>query len=519
MAAILKSYLQSQKYHDIDWEAFKLHLHTNTNYPSLMAITDTLDHFEIDYMALEVAKEHLGSLPKSFLCIMLGEGHTSLALVKSKPRYIAVEYDYGQTIKMTINEFLDQWTGSVVLVNERPMTIQGYTNEAAWIGLAILMLTYTWMLHGTLPFFYTLFSILGFYLSWLAFQKSLGLDRAAADMVCRGIGDETGCNKLIGDKSHKLFGVLSYSQSALVYFGVLALSVCFFGIVESIAVLLSVLSIPVVITSLVAQWRSSTWCGLCLTIVAALIVQIFIVFIFADNLEFSISVVQVAPFAIFVLLSNIILHNIDKTARNNLEDAKIKHKFLRLKKSSGIFEFLLNTWPLVEIPYEAEGALWFGAGKDAPVQIISVLGPTCGVCNGAFASHHTILERFGDQVGLGLVLIAPFKDTAHIGTSVAMNVMKLYESDRAMAWAALKEWFDERNIEKWERAYKIYSPDHPMQYLEKLKASTKWFISSGLTNTPTTLLDGKVYPNTYDLDDLFWIIPNRIQNEYEPEYS
>jgi hypothetical protein len=45
MAALLKTFLDDHQYFDLNFDDFALHLKTNPDYPSLKAISDTLDYF------------------------------------------------------------------------------------------------------------------------------------------------------------------------------------------------------------------------------------------------------------------------------------------------------------------------------------------------------------------------------------------------------------------------------------------------------------------------------------------
>ena len=70
-----------------------LQLLSHTDYPSLKAVTDTLDYYEIDNVAANVPKDALSQLPKVFLALLEDEGETELVLAQQKAHTILLKYE------------------------------------------------------------------------------------------------------------------------------------------------------------------------------------------------------------------------------------------------------------------------------------------------------------------------------------------------------------------------------------------------------------------------------------------
>ena len=71
-------------------EDIYLQLLSHTDYPSLKAITDTLDYSDIESLEANVPKDALPQLPKSFLALVEKQGSTALVLVSQSKKRIHV---------------------------------------------------------------------------------------------------------------------------------------------------------------------------------------------------------------------------------------------------------------------------------------------------------------------------------------------------------------------------------------------------------------------------------------------
>lgn len=80
---ILQNYLKKENY-NIDRNDFKLQLLSNQSYPSVKSITDTLDYFNIENIAINVPKDALDQLPDFFLAILNNNLSTTITQVEKK---------------------------------------------------------------------------------------------------------------------------------------------------------------------------------------------------------------------------------------------------------------------------------------------------------------------------------------------------------------------------------------------------------------------------------------------------
>lgn len=508
MAAILKSYLQSQKYHDMDWDAFKLHYQTNPAYPGLRAITDTLDHFDVAHLAANVPKESFEHLPGKFVAYMLPEGQEEIVLATGRKHAVEVERGNGSTKKLDHEAFLSAWTGNVLIIeeNDRPLSMgEGASTLGWWMaGMASVALV-AWQ-SGWLVALYHSLSVAGLYLAWLAYEKSLGRESDTADKICHALGTGSGCNKLLDDKSGMLWGIVPYATAALWYFASMALIIPLLGHSTAVMAVMAMAQAPIVATSLWAQVRRRTWCGLCLGILAVLLGQAAIAAAMYQGMGIDTAYLMALAWAGAVVY--LALRLLAALVGRGKEADSHATKLLKLKKSDGLFDTLLHRSTPIALP-NTPGTLWFGAGPNAQVAITGFTSPTCGYCQRPFLAYHSLLAKQGGQVGLALVLSAPHTMPDNISTRVAVAVLHLYQHDKAMAWEALLQWYHHRDEATWWGKYAAHSPADSAPYLAMLEANAAWATYVGLQATPTTLLDGYKYPKEYDIEDMLWLVPAR----------
>lgn len=115
-----------------------------------------------------------------------------------------------------------------------------------------------------------IFNLLGLYFSFLLVQKSLHIHTAASDRVC-GVLEQGGCDSIMELKVSKLFGVFSWSEVGLGYFGVSLITLLLFPHLWPALALCNVCCLPYTVWSIWYQrFRAHHWCTLCVGVQSTL---------------------------------------------------------------------------------------------------------------------------------------------------------------------------------------------------------------------------------------------------------
>ena len=126
MISLVKKYLDINRYSKSK-ETFKDLYQSHPNYPSLFAITDSLDALAIENVAAKIPKEQFFELPTHFLANYKEE----IVFVDKTNQLIKIEKDNGAKLSMDTNDFLTNWNGIIVVIepNEKPISQEKKTND------------------------------------------------------------------------------------------------------------------------------------------------------------------------------------------------------------------------------------------------------------------------------------------------------------------------------------------------------------------------------------------------------
>ena len=272
----------------IDKNETKVQLLSHPHYPSLNCITDLFNHFQIKNLALRVETdlETFEQLPTSFLVQIKDDGKPLLAVASKKDDQVELTYSEKNIKTLTLDLFLDKWTGIIIAVEEpekatvvesqRSQNIKNVIFAGALIVIAGLFLFSKPSMIQTIQF---ILSSIGVYISYLIVQQELGVHSAILDKICSGKNQKSDCDAVLNSDGASVLGLFKLSDAGLVYF--LSLSLTWFFIVinklsfNSIVYALSTLAVIFTIYSIYYQWKIvKNWCPLCLTTITVLWLQL-----------------------------------------------------------------------------------------------------------------------------------------------------------------------------------------------------------------------------------------------------
>ncbi|WP_025741357.1 vitamin K epoxide reductase family protein [Aquimarina pacifica] len=502
---IVESVLIQNRVNGYDKKDLELQLQIHPNYPSFQSITDTLDYFNIDNIAVEVPVEALDQLPKSFISLIKSENTEEIVSVIKNDNTIELKHIERKKKKYTFEEFTEIWNPKVIAVESG--TKQTLSFDQSWIqgiliiallaGLATLFFTRTWDLYQ-LVFF--CLSIFGSVFSLMALRESLGIQSKVTHQFCTTVGN-TNCGDVINNNSGKLFKNFTLADAGIVFFGSLVCYQVLYGFTNILCIPVF-LGIPVVLYSLYSQALIiKKWCAICLFMGS---VSIGLAIIAFRLFSFTIPLMSIAYFlvlgSIFTLLYLFIKEKI-------VDNKKLKSENLKLnqfKRDENIFNHLLSTSEKIKDTQPIENEIVLG-NPNAPIQIISLTNPMCGYCKDAFAAYARVYKSMGDQLQIRIRLSVRSNDLESQATQIALRLFEIYENSGTETFVdAYTNWFEDRTYSTWIKKYS--PPKNNNTHLEILKKQTQWLENNALTYTPATLINDTLYPKKYDYKEFFHFI-------------
>jgi uncharacterized membrane protein len=268
MLKLVQKFLQINRYSEIKNEFKDLFL-SHPNYPSLFAITDSLDLLSIENAAIRVPKEQIVDLPANFLAYFQDE----LILVEKAKNDVRVTTEKKGPYKMAYEKFLLDWNGVIVAIE--PNNVIARENlkvEYNWLkySLPLFLLVGLSFFYNTYSLFSLAFlttSILGLIVSILIVQEKLGFKNTIISKFCN-LSSNSSCNSVINANEGNENKLLNFSDLPLIFFGssLIAILVKPFDSVIFIG-FLSLLAIPVIVSSIwIQKFEIQKWCVMCLVV-------------------------------------------------------------------------------------------------------------------------------------------------------------------------------------------------------------------------------------------------------------
>jgi hypothetical protein len=490
-------------------------LRGHPDYPSLLAVKETLTGLGIENIAMVVDKNKLDELSTPFLAHTQDKG---VILVTDK-----------QKLLKTYPDFIASWDGIVIVAEAEALpAIQKnsqylaedrrrrlYTVIALALVIAFsaaaLAMSFSFKL---LTLLFTCFA--GLYVSYLIVQRELGISNNVTEKLCGGGSSD--CNKVIHSKKAVLFGAIKWSDMGLIYFASYTLylvTAIFTNTTAAVIVtisLLSLLSVPVILLSLFFQkFILKNWCTLCLLLVSLLIVQASLLSSDIRSLSFPFTTWQSAVLFMFLFVTtgSIWISVVKEFLAKNLELEKRLWPLLRFRRDPNVFSVLMDKRQAIDhTPWETDMQL---GNPRASLQIIAACGPYCSPCAEAHKQLDELLDIYGDKIGITIRFIID-KHVQEVTRDAISHMLTVHEGYRSTLSAVecrkqtrklLNDWYELMSAAPFKERYPL--PDH-VSMPANLESLKQWTITSKVIFTPTILINGKSLPAPYRVSDLHSLV-------------
>lgn len=496
---ITRQYLIKQG-HRVPLKKLQLRLESHPDYPSLKAVSNSLNDFSIKHRAFRLQQDQLKELEGPFLAHLLNGGNPVLALVE-KQTDGTFEIITGEKPpeKVTPAQFIELWTGVVLLVETKPTPVGiGWPKLLLCLSLFVGLLVGPLVLHFTpvQHIFYAL-TVVGLLTSGAIQAKSLGMDTPKLNHLCE-FDATISCGALLHSKAAVLYKSWTWGDMAMVYFVSLYLIQLLIGDAFSLISGLSIAVFPIVLYSLWYQaLKIRKWCPLCLLIDACLAgllaVSVFWLveqpLVISGRQAMSFLLILVGSFSLLAFIKKWVqlLEQRDELLLRNLAFRRNYHLFLPYFKKQETIP--LPDW-IAELPSRS-----FPTGRH---HLIFVTNPNCPVCRDAqamllrmqeqFSLFHKITYVFNSRVGKGFE------------QEVAITARLLSTGSHPGDWyQAYQDWGIQQNYTDWMARY--INPSAPFN-LQKLQNVRDWCQQVGISGSPAFLINGKRFPRFYHPLDL-----------------
>ena len=490
---------------NINSKEFNFQFQTHPEYPSALAFSNALNFLGIKNNAYELKKEYWQELPDEFITIH--KNQFSL-IKKEKNRYI-VHSDEVKSISE--NELLENSQNMVMLLEKKEISIfpskKTINYTVFFLILLGLYLVYSFLQKDWVGFIFNIVSVIGIYISFEIFSQKFGNDSVTLNRICGNTSKnaDSSCTKVMNSDQINIFG-LKLSDFSLIYFVGLSIVGLLLPNASVIMQITSLLSVVVIFYSFYVQiFVQKAICKICLIVILLLISQIILSRFFID-----------VPISSFIILASILIFTIvfigtiyindllkkyDSLGKSNLKNLKFKRNYDIFKR-----ELTLQN----KIPFKNNKDGFFLGNPDAKLHISIVSNPHCGFCKEAHLILEKLLANYPDDISAQIRFNYFPENESEISQKLMQTLFSIYSNVGKKEFLnALHFWFEHRNEELFFKNYKNSETSN----IEEIIRSSLENKENGLNFTPNIMLNGFLFPDKYEREDIFYFIDELLEDE------
>ncbi len=470
---------------------------------SMRDISDALDSLHVSNAAYQLPKEYLDELEAPCIVIMNDNDSPFCLIEKIEETHITLSHS--QRLRVSKQQFLQKWTGTVLVGEVTESTIQEKNCKlkdiAMWIQrhqlllagiIAILLILYSTKRNystGISLYLVTLYT--GLLISSAILYKETANSRFL-HRFCH-IGKTIDCNEVLHSKGSHIIG-MGLGELSLLYFSALLL----FTLIcphefYCISIICSIIAIGFTLYSVIYQlFIIRKGCMLCMLI--NLIVWSSCVILYIQkgqfNKEFSLSAMLSFTAIACICLTGWL--QIKALLKIKEEGKQFKVQFSNLLNPDN-FQKLLFAETQIGAMVNKEIALHNQISSTT--QLMIVTNPNCKNC----ARIHSHIKEIASNVSISLVLLTFPKDG--IGEKVAKTIIAAYRTDGwEKAITALEEWYKNHKIKGIDK-YAITAEEQRIWKQQQIYCSQQH-----ISQTPSMIIDGYYVPEFYQLKELKYVL-------------
>lgn len=499
----------------IDKDEFNLQFNSHPDYPSLLAISDTLRFFNVRNAAIKVETSEIALLPNRFIARLRDKEDQYLTFVEKKgDAYLyAASDDRDNTI--TADEFKTLF-GNIVLLAENEEGSEQIKKRKTNLPLVfpfliVLALVLYTNFQSYWSYLFYVFPIAGLLLCILASRELFNVNSTLFNKFC-AITDTYDCNTVITSSKWKILDKINFSDLGITFFvfqliSLLAVSFSLdYAEYFFIQYVLLLISVPINLTSLYYQrFVEKKWCLICLSIIGILVLEFSYILIFNNLSDYSISYAEILKY-IFLYLSVLTIWFPLKRILKKLVKLKEEElKYYRFKKNYQAFKNNLVS----ELKYDLPINPITLESKNSLLHITLITNPYCGSCAAAHKILHDIIEKDkGENISFSVIFNY---DEKHFDAATKLllgNIVNSKLISDVLFKKAIEDWFKYKNIPKWMQVYGKSLDDTITDSI--LKTHKDWCNENDIYFTPCVLINGYEYPSIYEISDLSYFVDELI---------
>lgn len=495
---------------------------SHSDHSSLLSISDTLEKYKIDSLAIRIDAKKLVEMPTPFIAQVKDHKQELFWIVEQiSKQEVTYRNDENKKLNCSVEKFLELWTGIVLLVevtndskeegiqekivNKRLQNFLIGSSTAFFLFWAVIRFLNSEISATNDLFGYSLFYVLlkmtglgvGVFLLWYEVDKF----NPTLQKLCSGVSKKINCNAVLNSKYATLLnGRISLSLLSFSYFFGTLFFLIGNGFTISDFAITSYLSLFASLMVLISVYYQAIvikqWCKFCIMIQAILVLEVLLIS-FSKLYEMPLELSSLPLLFSFVLIPIVLWNPLKNLLKKEKEVLEVKRGFSRIKHKKVVFQSLLEQSKKLENIPKRLGIIF--KNTNAKYHIIKVCNPYCGPC----AEAHPVLEKLHQSGKISLQILFMAKDLEDFtGKPVAHFLAIDSKGDQEQTQKVLADWYssDLKDYPQFAKRYPINGALEKQE--DKIKAMRRWCEAVPVQFTPTLFVNGYELPNEYSVADL-----------------
>lgn len=496
-------------------EEFEDYYFSHPDYPSLYAVTDTLEFFSIDNVAAKVAVDEFDNLPEKFITLYETEnGDQFVYVTQNKNDTISFIDEDNKVHKKSKNDFLSKWKEIIIAIDENENPVQlivtknkNYFTSIIVIAMLLLLLNLWIIGFSIIAIIYCVLSLIGLGLSILIIQENLGISNEISSKICGVTATDKGsCQSVLSSKGATIYKNYTLSDACIVFFSTLMLLTIFSSLNNLYFIPISLFSIPIAAYSIYYQKvKVKKWCGLCMGILTVILGIIITTLVFNSSFKFNQILISTLYFVLTLSLILAVWIALKPFISGYFELKTSDRENKRFKRNINTFNSLLdatkkvNTQTLQMLPKIIIG------NNEAITELSLFLSPSCGHCHKAFDDAQKLYQKHKETLKLAIYFNINIENENNPYKNVAEIIIEGYNNNgEKKALELLTEWhINKPTLEDFKQKNHLAISDKTNK---DILSHFNWCTENDFNYSPVKLFNQKLMPNEYNLEDLNYFI-------------
>ena len=509
MIKLVKKYLDLNNYLNAKKEFEELFL-SHPNYPSLFAVTDSLNTLSIENVVIKVPKEQLNELPNSFLAVFNGD----LVLVDKMEFSIIVETEKSKRTTLTIEDFSEGWNGVVLAIEpndaqeEKTLSENPKGLKYSILFLALIVLSSFYNDYRLFDYIFLITSLVGLLISVFIVQEKFGIDNQVVSKLCN-INPSTSCESVIKSnnvESNKWFG---FSDLPLIFFVTAVLAILIGPANSNLVGFLSLIAVPVIVYSIwVQKFQIKKWCVLCLIISSLVVIQ-GALWSFESEFRVNFTLTSLFQYLFSLIVVSSLWSVVKPIVEDKLKAEKSVKDLTKFRRNFALFEFLSKDITSFDGFDKLEG-LHFG-NSTAAAKLSIIISPSCGHCHKAFEDAFELIWKYPEKISLNVLFNINPENNQNPYKVVVERLLMINNVNPENIVEAISDWHIKKmELELWQKKWTVNSIS--MKVNQQIQQQYDWCSKNGFNYTPVKIINTRLYPSEYELSELKYFINDILEN-------